>query len=134
MADIENQNEIQSQQQENQNDIQSQQEKEPTTIFFSKANPPVTLKFKDVVYKIEATHKKGLCGKTEQSEEKVILNGVTEMVYLGKIMAMLGPSGSGKMTLLTTLEGRLGSSLNGSYCRLKGSITYNGKHFSNPMK
>ncbi|GKV42495.1 hypothetical protein SLEP1_g49891 [Rubroshorea leprosula] len=121
MADIENQNHIQSQQEE-------------ITTIFSKANRPVTLKFEDIVYKIKATHEGGLCGKTEQSEEKVILNGVIGMVRPGEIMAMLGPSGSGKTTLLTALGGRLGSSLNGSYGRLTGSITYNGKRFSNPMK
>ncbi|GLT80809.1 hypothetical protein SLA2020_522270 [Shorea laevis] len=100
MTDIENQNEIQ---------LQEENQEEPAAIFFSKADPPVTLKFDDVMYKIKATHKKKLCGKIEQSKEKVILNGVTGMVCPGEIMAMLGPSGS-------------------------GSITYNGKRFSNLMK
>ncbi|KAJ8532388.1 hypothetical protein K7X08_012311 [Anisodus acutangulus] len=40
---------------------------------------------------------------------------------------MLGPSGSGKTTLLTGLGGRLSG-------RLAGSITYNGKPFTNAMK
>ena len=43
------------------------------------------------------------------------------------MLAMLGPSGSSKTTLLTALGGKLGGLLD-------GSITYNGKSFSNSMK
>ncbi|KAK7317703.1 hypothetical protein RJT34_02147 [Clitoria ternatea] len=99
--------------------------KEASDIFH-KGNPPVTLKFHDVVYKIK-TRKCGLLQKKPKAEEKVILNGVTGMVQPGEILAMLGPSGSGKTTLLAALGGRLVG-------KLHGSITYNGKAFSNAMK
>ncbi|XVF04153.1 hypothetical protein REPUB_Repub05bG0057600 [Reevesia pubescens] len=49
------------------------------------------------------------------------------MVRPGEMLAMVGPSGSGKTTILTALGGRLGG-------RLNGTITYNGKPFSNSMK
>ncbi|KAH6835437.1 ATP-binding cassette 14 [Perilla frutescens var. hirtella] len=49
------------------------------------------------------------------------------MVAPGEMLALLGPSGGGKTTLLTALGGRLGG-------KLTGSITYNGKPFSNAMK
>ncbi|PWA79494.1 ABC transporter G family member 9 [Artemisia annua] len=45
----------------------------------------------------------------------------------GEVMAMLGPSGSGKPTLLTALDGWLGG-------KLKGTISYNGKPFNSIMK
>lgn len=41
------------------------------------------------------------------------------------MLAMLGPSGNGKTTLLTTLRARLG--------QIQGSIPYNGRPFSNTM-
>lgn len=69
----------------------------------------------------------GLLKKSKNSEEKMILKGITGMVQPGEVLAMLGPSGSGKTTLLTALGGRLGG-------RLAGTITYNGKPFSNAMK
>ena len=72
-------------------------------------------------------NKGGLLKKSKNSEEKMILKGITGMVQPGEVLAMLGPSGSGKTTLLTALGGRLGG-------RLAGTITYNGKPFSNAMK
>ncbi|VFQ92907.1 unnamed protein product [Cuscuta campestris] len=90
------------------------------------------MQFENVVYKIKPTRKEGCLSlsktKKQKAEgEKMILKGVTGIVFPGEVLAMLGPSGSGKTTLLTALGGRLGG-------RLKGSITYNGKHFSNVMK
>ena len=72
-------------------------------------------------------NKGGLLKKSKNSEEKMILKGITGMVQPGEVLAMLGPSGSGKTTLLTALGGRLGG-------QLAGTITYNGKPFSNAMK
>ncbi|XWS52027.1 hypothetical protein CRYUN_Cryun11dG0032200 [Craigia yunnanensis] len=97
------------------------------TAIFKNTNQPVILKFVDVVYTIKLQKESNLFRKNSSSKEKVILNGITGMVQPGEMLAMLGPSGSGKTTLLTALGGRLGG-------RLNGTITYNGKTFSNSMK
>ncbi|KAK7822088.1 abc transporter g family member 9 [Quercus suber] len=110
-------------------DIEAQANKKTemeAPAIFKKATRPVTLKFEDVVYMIKI-NKGGLLKKSKNSEEKMILKGITGMVQPGEVLAMLGPSGSGKTTLLTALGGRLGG-------RLAGTITYNGKPFSNAMK
>ncbi|KAI3457490.1 hypothetical protein Pfo_014153 [Paulownia fortunei] len=93
---------------------------------FKKVNCPVTLKFEDIVYNVK-TGQGGFLKKNANSEEKLILKGITGVVRPGEMLAMLGPSGSGKTTLLTALGGRLVG-------HLGGSITYNGKPFSNAMK
>ncbi|KAF8409319.1 hypothetical protein HHK36_005393 [Tetracentron sinense] len=105
---------------------QTQSADSEAPAIFMAANRPVTLKFENVVYKIKIK-KGGFFSKTKKSEERLILKGITGVVMPGEILAMLGPSGSGKTTLLTALGGRLGRCLG-------GSITYNGKPFSNPMK
>ncbi|KAL3612477.1 hypothetical protein D5086_003497 [Populus alba] len=108
-------------------DIEAQNEKQPeVAAIFKKANSAIALKFEDVVYKVKFT-KSGFCGKITKTEEKIILKGVTGKVLPGEMLAMLGPSGSSKTTLLTALGGKLGGLLD-------GSITYNGKSFSNSMK
>ncbi|KAJ4828460.1 ABC transporter G member 9 [Turnera subulata] len=93
---------------------------------FAKANRPVVLKFEDVVYKVKLS-KSGFCGKTIKTEEKTILKGMTGMILPGEMLAILGPSGSAKTTLLNALGGKLGGNLG-------GKISYNGKPFSNIMK
>ncbi|RWV92591.1 hypothetical protein GW17_00045018 [Ensete ventricosum] len=82
------------------------------------------MQFEDVVYKIKTKGK----GKAKQGE-RVILKGVSGAVLPGEMLAMLGPSGSGKTTLLTVLGGRIGGTR-----LLTGSITYNGKPFTNSLK
>ncbi|XP_044510446.1 ABC transporter G family member 25-like isoform X2 [Mangifera indica] len=44
---------------------------------------------------------------TANIQERTILNGITGMVSPGEILAVLGPSGGGKSTLLNVLAGRL---------------------------
>ncbi|KAI3996033.1 hypothetical protein MKX01_037530 [Papaver californicum] len=99
---------------------------------------PVTLKFDNVNYKINT--KKTGCrigertygSKTkldDDSNEKVILKGISGMVHPGEMLAILGPSGCGKTSLLSALGGRLVGG------QLSGTITYNGKpYLSNAMK
>ncbi|KAK4439212.1 ABC transporter G family member 9 [Sesamum alatum] len=95
---------------------------------FKKANSPVTLKFADVVYKVNIGQSEKLLNKNANSDEKLVLKGITGVVRPGEMLAMLGPSGSGKTTLLTALGGRLAGG------HLGGTITYNGKPFSTTMK
>ncbi|KAL0443506.1 UNVERIFIED_CONTAM: ABC transporter G family member 9 [Sesamum latifolium] len=108
-------------------DMEAQIQDENHAIF-KKANSPVTLKFVDVVYKVKIGQSKKLLNKNTNSEEKLVLKGITGVVRPGEMLAMLGPSGSGKTTLLTVLGGRLASG------HLDGTITYNGKPFSTTMK
>ncbi|VVA29101.1 PREDICTED: ABC transporter [Prunus dulcis] len=79
-----------------------------------------TRHIEDAVYKIKSK-------KSTKKEEKVILNGVSGLIQMVKILAILGLFGSGEMTLLMKLRGQLGS-------RLGGVITYNNKPFSNAVK
>ncbi|KAL0362710.1 UNVERIFIED_CONTAM: ABC transporter G family member 9 [Sesamum calycinum] len=108
-------------------DVEAQIQDENHAIF-KKANSPVTLKFSDVVYKVTIGQSQNLLNRKTNSEEKLVLKGITGVVRPGEMLAMLGPSGSGKTTLLTALGGRLASG------HLGGTITYNGKPFSTTMK
>ncbi|XP_074283056.1 ABC transporter G family member 14-like [Silene latifolia] len=81
---------------------------------------PIALKFEEVVYKVKL--------EGQKCKEKTILNGVSGTVCPGEILAMLGPSGSSKTTLLTALGGRLKGKL------LSGKISYNGQQFTGSVK
>lgn len=59
-------------------------------------------------------------------QERMILSGISGMASPGEILAVLGPSGSGKSSLLNALAGRLGNR-GGS---LTGMILANGKKLS----
>ncbi|KAK4492628.1 hypothetical protein RD792_003446 [Penstemon davidsonii] len=86
------------------------------------------MQFEDVAYKINIKQVGGFLKKNDaESQEKLILKGITGIVLPSEMLVMLGPSGSGKTTLLTALGGRLGG-------HLAGNITYNNKPFSNAMK
>lgn len=77
----------------------------------------IVLQFEDVKYKVTVKN---------SEEEKYILHGITGSVHPGEILALMGPSGGGKTTLLNVLSGRI--KLNG------GSITYNDKPYTKSLK
>ena len=58
--------------------------------------------------------------------EKYILQGVSGAANPGELLAMIGPSGGGKTTLLNLLSGRLTFN--------SGTITYNNLPYSKSLK
>lgn len=58
--------------------------------------------------------------------EKYILHGVSGSATPGELLAMIGPSGGGKTTLLNLLSGRLKFN--------SGTITYNNQPYSKSLK
>ncbi|KAF6163633.1 hypothetical protein GIB67_036093 [Kingdonia uniflora] len=84
---------------------------------------PIFLKFQDVKYKVAVK------GRNKSSDvEKFILHGVTGSVHPGEILALMGPSGGGKTTLLNLLSGRVKS------IEPSGIITYNDQPYSKSLK
>ncbi|XP_024964009.1 ABC transporter G family member 22-like [Cynara cardunculus var. scolymus] len=74
---------------------------------------PIYLKFEDVKYTISSKGKR----HDDHNSEKLVLQGITGCVQPGEVLALMGPSGGGKTTLLNLLSGRLKNR--------SGSITYN---------
>ncbi|RVW24450.1 ABC transporter G family member 22 [Vitis vinifera] len=85
----------------------------------SKPTLPIYLKFEDVKYKVVT---KG--GKS--SDEKHILHGITGSVDPGEVLALMGPSGGGKTTLLNLLSGKVKTN--------SGRITYNDQPYAKTLK
>jgi ABC-type multidrug transport system ATPase subunit len=79
------------------------------------------LQFTDVTYKVVI---KGVT----TTVEKDILNGISGSVNPGEVLALMGPSGGGKTTLLSLLGGRVRQSMAG------GAITYNDQPYSKFLK
>ncbi|GIL87008.1 hypothetical protein Vretimale_14202 [Volvox reticuliferus] len=65
--------------------------------------------------------------KPQAPKERQILFNVTGEVNPGEVLALMGPSGGGKTSLLTLLGGR-------STARLEGNVTFNGARMSKPLK
>ncbi|GAA0153543.1 ATP-binding cassette [Lithospermum erythrorhizon] len=82
---------------------------------------PLYLKFTDVTYKVV------LKGVTS-TVEKDILNGITGSVDPGEVLALMGPSVSGKTTLLSLLGGRVREPTPG------GTVTYNDQPYTKYLK
>ncbi|XP_054798832.1 ABC transporter G family member 22-like [Prosopis cineraria] len=81
---------------------------------------PIHLKFEDVKYNVP------LRGEKSSGEGKYILHGITGSVRPGEILALMGPSGGGKTTLLNILSGRTRFN--------SGSITYNDRPYTKSLK
>jgi ABC-type multidrug transport system ATPase subunit len=67
-----------------------------------------------------------------KAHEKVILNGVNALFKSGKINAIMGPSGSGKSSLLNLISGRISSDLLNRYSS-SGDICFNDMKISTDM-
>ncbi|KAA8531745.1 hypothetical protein F0562_006538 [Nyssa sinensis] len=80
---------------------------------------PIYLKFEEVKYKIAAKGEKN-------HTEKCIVQGITGSVHPGEVLALMGPSGGGKTTLLNLLSGRV--IIN------SGIITYNDQPYTKSLK
>ncbi|KAA8526058.1 hypothetical protein F0562_007842 [Nyssa sinensis] len=81
--------------------------------------PLLVLQFEDVKYKIAVKGKKN-------HTEKCILQAITGSVHLGEVLALMGPSGGGKTTLLDLLSEKV--KIN------SGIITYNDQPFTKSLK
>lgn len=78
------------------------------------------MQFQDVKYKVSVK------GVKRAGSEKYILNGITGSVHPGEVLALMGPSGGGKTSLLSLLSGRVKFS--------SGTITYNDQPFTRSLK
>lgn len=78
------------------------------------------MQFEDVKYKVPVK------GEKISDAEKYILHGISGSVYPGEVLALMGPSGGGKTTLLNVLSGRVKFD--------SGTITYNDQPYSKSLK
>ncbi|XP_077235610.1 ABC transporter G family member 22-like [Tasmannia lanceolata] len=83
---------------------------------------PISLKFQDLKYKVVVK------GRKSSETEKYIVNGVTGSVHPGEVLALMGPSGGGKTTLLNLLSGRVNNN------NTSGYITYNDQSYSKLLR
>ncbi|KAK3028855.1 hypothetical protein RJ639_038540 [Escallonia herrerae] len=81
---------------------------------------PIRLEFEDVKYKVTVKREK------HSTAEKRILHGITGSVSPGEVLALMGPSGGGKTTLLNLLSGKVKNN--------EGTITYNDQPYSKSLK
>eukprot|EP01083_Nonionella_stella_P066860 176430_1 len=74
----------------------------------------IQLSFKDINFSVP----------TKDGGEKTILSGVSGIAEPGQFLAIMGPSGAGKTSLLSLLAGRLSESKG----RVSGDVRVNGRH------
>ncbi|KAL3371284.1 hypothetical protein AABB24_008025 [Solanum stoloniferum] len=80
----------------------------------------IRLKFQDVKYTV------ALKGVENSDTEKCILQGVSGSACPGEILALMGPSGGGKTTLLKLLSGKVKND--------SGTITFNDQPYNKSLK
>uniref|UniRef100_M0ZJJ8 White-brown-complex ABC transporter family n=1 Tax=Solanum tuberosum TaxID=4113 RepID=M0ZJJ8_SOLTU len=80
----------------------------------------IRLKFQDVKYTV------ALKGVENSDTEKCILQGVSGSACPGEILALMGPSGGGKTTLLKLLSGKVKNDC--------GTITFNDQPYNKSLK
>lgn len=80
----------------------------------------LALQFEDVNYKL------GTKANKKSDIGKCIVQGLSGSVSPGEVLALMGPSGGGKTTLLNLLSGRVKN--NG------GTITYNDQLYTKSLK
>ncbi|XP_020533023.1 ABC transporter G family member 22 isoform X2 [Jatropha curcas] len=73
---------------------------------------PIALKFQEVKYKVYS--------------DKYVLHGISGSAHPGEVLALMGPSGGGKTSLLNLLSGRVKFT--------SGSIAYNGRPYTKSLK
>lgn len=78
------------------------------------------LQFEDVKYKVPEKNMKS------SGSEKYILHGITGSVHHGEVLAIMGPSGGDKTTLLNLRSGRVKFN--------SATITYNGRPYTRSLK
>ena len=74
--------------------------------FFIDRKIKVSLKFENLTYYVY-TKKRGLFSRNKSSEKRTILNNITAEVPAGRLVAVMGPTGCGKTSLINALAGRL---------------------------
>lgn len=84
-------------------------------------NTFLSLQFQDVKYKISVK------GKKKSDAERCILHGISGSVRPGEVLALMGPSGGGKTTLLNLLGARVKNNSS-------GTITYNDQPYNKSLK
>ncbi|KAF5467780.1 hypothetical protein F2P56_011998 [Juglans regia] len=99
-------------------------EDEPNSFRWKQINSepvlPIYIKFQDVKYKVS------MKGVKRSGSEKYILHGITGSVNPGEVLALMGPSGGGKTSLLSLLSGRVKFN--------SGTITYNDQPYTRSLK
>jgi len=66
----------------------------------------VSLKFENLTYYVH-TKKGSMFSRRKQTEKRTILNNITAEVPAGRLVAVMGPTGCGKTSLINALAGRL---------------------------
>lgn len=79
-------------------------------MYFISKKVKVSISFSNLTYSIPIGKRSSLskcCGGTGAVEKKVILDNLTASVPAGRFVAVMGPTGCGKTTLINALAGRL---------------------------